>query len=136
MFKIAICGSPDYVSERKVAALVKKIYNQFGPTATILSGGNDKGVEKWVKKYALEFNLKYSEYNPSFTGYRMYSALPESYYGKGFHISHFYDRYRKMLDAADKLFIFIGPSGKLEPDLEYLQKNAIKKKVPFICLID
>lgn len=132
MFKIAVCGSKDYVSERKVAELIKKVYDQFGPTATIISGGSESGTEKWAKKYALEFNLKYLEYNPSFTGHKMYSALPEDYYGKGFHISHFYDRYRKMLDVTDKLFIFVGPTGKLESDLEYLQKNAVKKGVPFI----
>ena len=130
MEKIGIVGSKDYFSQRKVAEFIRKIHSQFGPTAIIMSGGNDQGAERWAKKYALEFNMQYQEYNPSFTGQRMYSAMPESYFGKGFHPSHFYDRYRILLNNVDKLIIFVHQSGKLESDLEYLHKNAIKRGIP------
>jgi hypothetical protein len=134
MYNIGIVGSKDYVFEMKVGNFVKKIYDQFGNTATILSGGNEKGAEKWAKKYALEFGLPFKEFNPAYTGYRMYSALPEEYYKKGFHPSHFYDRYRILLNSVDRLVIFAQESSKLEPDLEYIHKRAVKQQVPCIII--
>jgi hypothetical protein len=132
MYKIAIIGSKDYVRESNVAKFVKRIYDQFGKTATILSGGTDQGAERWAKKYSLEFSMIFKEYNPSYTGYRMYSAMDESYYGKGFHPSHFHDRYKHMIYEADRLVIFVERGAKLEPDLQYAIKQAEKKKIPFI----
>lgn len=129
MYNIAIIGSRDYVRESKVASFVKKIRDQFGKTATILSGGNDIGAEKWVKKYSLELGLNYKEYNPSFTGQRMYSALEEEYYGKGFHPSHYYDRYRRMLNNADRLVVFLPESNKNEKEIEYALNLAKKQKI-------
>lgn len=134
MYKIAVIGSKDYVRESHVAGFINKIKNQFGPTATVLSGGNDTGTEAWVKKYSLELGLKFKEYNPSYTGYRMYSALNETYYGKGFHPSHFYDRYKRMLQEADKLIVFAHNNLKLEADLQYAIKEAKKKNISCIII--
>jgi len=133
MEKIGIVGSKDYYSQRRVAEFLKKIHDQFGPTATIISGGNDTGAERWVKKYALEFGMAYKEYNPSFTGQRMYSAMGEKYFGKNFHPSHFYDRYKQLLFEVDKLVIFMQGSA-LETDLDYIYKLAIKRKIPHVIL--
>lgn len=134
MYKIAIIGSKDYTISSKVAKFIQKIYQSFGPTATILSGGSDSGAEQLAKKYALEFNLPYKEYNPSFTGYRMHSALPETYYGKGFHPSHFFDRYKKMVESADKLIVFVPTGHELDRDLETAIKLAKKKNIPCVII--
>ncbi len=132
MYSIAIIGSKDYVRESKVASFVKRIRDQFGNTATILSGGTDQGAERWAKKYSLDFGLRYKEYNPSFTGHRMYSALNEEYYGKGFHPSHYYDRYRRMLDEADRIVVFLPNPNRVEKEIEYVLKLAEKKKISSI----
>jgi len=134
MYKIAIIGSKDYVRESNIASFINKIKKQFGPTVTIISGGTDIGTEYWVKKYTLELGLKFKEYNPSYTGYRMHSALKESYYGKGFHPSHFYDRYKRMLQEADRLIVFAENYSNLEADLEYAIKLAKKKNISHIII--
>lgn len=129
MRRIAITGSLNYVKESKIRKAIRKIYEQYGDTATILSGGTDRGPETWVKKYALEFGLKYKEYNPSYTGQRMYSALDESYYGKGYHMSHTYDRYKRMLWNTDDLVVFLPENWKTEEELVYLLKLAKKRNI-------
>lgn len=129
MYSISMIGSDDYVKESKVAMFIKKIRDQFGNTATILSGGSDRGAEKWVKKYSLDLGLRYKEFNPSFTGFRMYSALEEEYYGKGFHPSHYYDRYRRMLSESDRLIVFSPNPTRIEKPLEYALKIAKKSKI-------
>jgi len=129
MYKIAIVGNSDYVKKSKVGNFIKKIKDQFGPTATILSGGTELGPESWVKEFSIDFNLKYKEFNPSFTGHNQYSALNESYYGKKFHPSHFYDRYQRMLFECDRLVIF---ANSLTKELEYLIQKSKKRNIPYI----
>ena len=62
----------------------------------------------------------------------MYSALNEEYYGKGFHPSHYYDRYRRMLDEADRIVVFLPNPNRVEKEIEYVLKLAEKKKISSI----
>lgn len=133
MYKIAITGHPDYIKKSKIGKFIKKLKDEFGPTVTILSGGNEAGPEFWVKEFALDFNLIYKEYNPSYTGHNKYSAIYESYYGKKPHISHYYNRYSKMVSNSDKLVIF-NSEKKFTSELIYLIKCADKKNVPYIII--
>lgn len=128
MIKIAITGENDYPSKRKIMQFMKKLKDKYGPTVTVLSGGVTE-PEKLAKKYALELGFTYKEYNPSFLGEKMYSAMPSDYYGKGQHYSHYFDRYRHMVTATEYLVIFQKKSKTLEPTLQYLIKEAEKKKV-------
>lgn len=129
MRKIAITGSTSYLKESKVRKFLKKIYEQYGDTATILSGGNDSGPERWVKKYALEMGMQYREYNPSYTGQRMHSALEENYYGKGYHFSHDYDRYTKMMWDSENLVVFLPENWKSEREIVHVIKQAKKRNI-------
>lgn len=114
MYNIGIIGSNNYFKQDKVLALFEKIKFTFGKTATILSGGNEKGIERDVKKLALDLGMKYKEYNPSWSGYNLYSQCEEKYYGKKFHCSHAYDRYKQLVNNCDYLFIFIDKSNELQ----------------------
>lgn len=129
MYKIGISGNPDYVKKSSVGAFIKKVKDQFGPTATILSGGTDRGPESWAKEFSIDFNLQYKEFNPSFTGHNQYSALYESYYGKKFHPSHLYDRYQRMILECDRVVIF---ATSLTKELEFLIKKTKKRNIPYI----
>lgn len=106
MFKIAIIGSKSCVDKtRAIKEFLFKVKTTYGSTATILSGGNESGIEKDVKKIALEFGLPYHEFNPAFSGKNSFSALSEEYYKKGFHPSHFQHRYECLLGKAERLII-------------------------------
>lgn len=128
MPNIGIIGTESYKNIIPIRDLFKKIKGNFGTHATILSGGNDTGVENIAKKLALELNLNYKEYNPSYTGHRINSALPREYYGKGYHYSHLMDRYKRLVISCDYLFIFIDKENSLTKELEYAQKYALKLK--------
>lgn len=104
--RISIIGSSNCIDKgKKVQDFLFKVKQQFGETATIFSGGNETGIEYEVKKYSLEFGLKYKEFNPSFTGQNLYSFLSEEYFGKGKHPSHYHHRYIELLKRTDRLVI-------------------------------
>lgn len=134
MYKIAIIAPPDCYRETVVKEFMYKVKNTFGQTATILSGGNDTGVEKLVKMLSLEFGMTYKEYNPSFTGHNLYSALEPSYYTKGKHYTHYIHRYMIMLSEAERLVIVRQEDSKDWKIYAQIEKVAQKrnKKMVFI----
>lgn len=129
--KIGIVSGKDVRDTRAAAQLMKRIKSEFGKYATICTGGNDSEFDSTIKKYALMFEMQYTEFNPSYTGHKLYSHEPESYYGKGYHPSHQMDAYRRLLIFVDRLFIFKATEDR---DLDYLIKNATKSKKKFVVL--
>lgn len=129
MYSIAIIGSKTCFKTKEVKEFLFKVKTTFGETATILSGGNGEGIERDVKKYALEFGLNYKEYNPAYTGKNLYSALSDEYYTKGYHGSHFLHRYEYMLSRTDRLVIGKSEDSKDWKLYETIFKKAEKKSI-------
>jgi hypothetical protein len=130
---VGIIGSKTFHRPTLVKELLYSIKTSFGPLATIVTGGQLDGIETDVKKYCLEFEINYKEFNPSFTGWNKYSFMGEKYFGKNFHPSHFDDRYKQLIYKADALFL--GIDG--EKDEKYFKKFvnlAVKKGIKSVLL--
>ena len=82
---IAIIGSPKYDSVRAVRDFLFNIKQKLGTDVNIITRGNKDGCEKWVRKYALEFGFRYTEYNSAHTNRNLYSGMNNDYYDKPYH---------------------------------------------------
>ena len=131
MIKIGVFGDKDYVKDSSVVQLMKSIYDRYGPSPTILSGGA-QGPDQLVKKYALHYGMKFVEFNPSYTGFKMYSAENKNYYGKSFHISQEFDRYKKLIQSAEKVVLFGNYNNR--PALKYAHGLLVKRKKDFVVI--
>ena len=129
--KIAIIGSRDWQSRRKVQDVLSRL-KQLDEPVTILGQGGTEGAAAMVKKYALEFGMNYSEFNPSYTGRNLYSAMPDTYYGKKYHFSQLLHRMTLIANACDKMIIL--SSGKLDPQLDTAYKRATKLQKSVVIL--
>ena len=134
MITIGMIGPETCFKKTEAKELLFKIKQTYGSTATVFSGGNQEGVERDIRKYALEFGLKYKEFNPSFTGSNGYSFLPESYFKKNYHFSHFGHRYEEMLRRIDRLVVFEQADDKKWKIYESLIKKAEKKGIKTMIL--
>ncbi len=85
MTRVALIGSERYENRMEIKDLVFKLKNLYGDNLILISRGNQNGVEKWVKKWALEMGVKYIEYNLASTPMNLYSGMTESYYEKPYH---------------------------------------------------
>lgn len=128
--KVAIIGNTGWQNKRKVRDVLFELKQRFGPDLTVLGAGGNEGANFMVRKYALEFEMQYQEYNPSFSGYNLYSALPESYYGKKYHFSQLHHRMKMLSQNCDYLMILTNET-KLDPVLKtaYNTANKSEKKV-------
>lgn len=128
--KIAVIGNTGWQNKRKVRDVLFELKQRFGPEVVIIGAGGNEGANYMVRKFALEFEMKYQEYNPSFSGYNLYSALPESYYGKKYHFSQLHHRMKMLAESCDYLMILTNET-KLDPVLKtaYNTANKSEKKV-------
>ena len=108
--KVAIIGSRKYENVRKVKELLTSLKRKFGDQLIIISGGAKSGADRHARKYALEFGISYKEYNPAHTQRNLYSAMPNNYYGRPYHVSQFFHRNGLIAKSCDVIAAFI-PKG-------------------------
>jgi hypothetical protein len=132
MTKVAIIGNTNWQNRRKIQETLRGIKQRFDEVMIVGAGGHE-GANSMVRKYALEFGMKYMEYNPSFSGYNLYSAMPESYYGKQYHFSQLHHRMKLIAENCDYMMILNNES-KLDPVLKTAYNNINKLKKPVVIL--
>ena len=133
--RIALVGSWQYTNRRKIKDFIFKIKQQYGDSAIIISSGGGRapnlvaegrigiGAEGYVKKYTLEFGLRYEEYPPYHYEWDMYCPLDKKHYGKPFSVSNFNKKNLQIAAKASHIVMFVprgvkwGKDGKEEIDL-------------------
>ena len=108
--KVAIVGSRMYENTRKIKDALYQLKQKFADDLIVISGGAQHGADKFARKYALEFGIKYQEYNPAHTHKNLYSAMSDNYYDKPYHVSQFHHRNMLIARDCDVMMAFI-PNG-------------------------
>ena len=127
--KVAVIGSRDYQNIRKIKLTLFELKRKFGDKLIIISGGAKYGADKFARKYALEFGMRYREFNPAHTTKNLYSAMSDSYYEKPYHVSQFH--HRNMLIARDcNVMIAFIPNGESSNGSMSAIKQAKKLNKP------
>ena len=104
--RVAIIGSRTYENKRKIRDMIFKLKQTFGTNLEIVSGGSHHGADKYAKKFSLELGVSYKEFNPAHTAKNLYSVLPESYFGKPYHVSQLFHRNELIAKYCDKMIAF------------------------------
>ena len=104
--RVALIGSQTYENRTEIKDLVWNLKQKVGDELIIVTRGNKQGVEKWVRKFALEMGVKYIEYNPAHTTMSLYSGMNEDYYGKPYHPTQPLHQYDCVVRNSDKIIYF------------------------------
>lgn len=107
LVKVAIIGSRTYENKRKIRDMIFKLKQKFGESLEIVSGGAQNGADKYAKKYSVEMGVRYREFNPAHTVKNLYSAMPDNYYSKPYHVSQLFHRNELIAKYCDKMIAFI-----------------------------
>jgi len=133
MIKVAVIGNTGWQNKRKVQETLQMLKRRFVDELVVIGAGGNEGANSMVRKYALEFGIKYKEYNPSFSGYNLYSAMPESYYGKQYHFSQLHHRMKLIAQQCDYMMIMTNES-ELDPVLKTAYNGTKKLNKPVVIL--
>ena len=108
--KVGIVGSRKYTNKNKIKDFIYELKEVFGDKVEIVSGGCKFGADKYAKKFALEFDMKYVEFPAVHESYNMHCILPRYKYGKPYAVWHFFERNKDIAKYSDKIVAFI-PEG-------------------------
>jgi UDP-glucose 6-dehydrogenase len=133
MKQVAVLGNTNWQNRRKIQKTLTELKHRFANEVTVLGAGGKEGANSMIRKYTLEFGLNYKEYNPSFSGYNLYSAMPKTYYGKQYHFSQLHHRMKLLAQNCDYMIIMTNEE-KLDPVLKTAYNNVNKLKKPVVIL--
>ena len=110
MKKVGIVGSRRYLNKKKIKEFVFKLMEKFGDDVEIVSGGCKYGADKYAKKFALEFDMRYVEFPPFHEAYNQHCILERDDYGKPYSVSNYFRRNKQIAKYSDYVVAFI-PKG-------------------------
>ena len=128
----AVIGNKNWQNRRKVQETLQGLKSKFDEVVIVGAGGSD-GANSMIRKYALEFGMNYKEYNPSYSGYNLYSAMPKTYYGKSYHFSQLHHRMKLIAQNCDYMIIMTNES-TMDPFLKTAYSNINKQNKPVVLL--
>ena len=123
--RVGIVGSRRYENKKKIKDFIFKLKQEYGKDTIIVSGGCKNGADKYAKKYALELGLQYEEYPPFHEVHNLYCVLPESCYGKPYHVKYYFARNKLIAQHSDIVVAFI-PEGHISNGTTSTLKYAEK----------
>ena len=76
MVKILITGNSIFQSNNLIKDFIFELSKRYNKDEVVIATfASDYGVEKFVRKYALEFNVNYGEFNPYHCEQKMYEII-------------------------------------------------------------
>ena len=131
--KVAIIGSREYANIRKIKDTLFQLKQKFGGDLIIISGGAKNGADLYARKYALEFGIRYREFNPAHTIKNLYSAMSGLYYEKPYHVSQFHHRNMLIARDCDVMLAFISNGVSADGSMSAVkQAKKLNKPVTII----
>ena len=104
--RVALIGSPKHENRGEVKELIWNLKKKFGDELILITRGQSAGIERWVRKFALEMGVKYIEYNSASTRMSLYSGMNKEYYGKPYHPTQPLHQYDCVVNGSDKIYHF------------------------------
>ena len=128
--KVGIVGSRKYTNKNKIKDFIYELKEVFGDEVEIVSGGCKFGADKYAKKFALEFDMKYVEFPAVHESYNIHCILPKYKYGKPYAVWHFFERNKEIAKYSDKINAFIPMGIKSNGPMNTIEHaQKMKKKV-------
>ena len=106
MVKIAIIGSRGYTNKRKIKEFIFKLKEQVGGKLEIVSGGAKEGADKYAKRFALDFDVNYSEFPAYHEPHNIHCVLEAFKYGKPYSVGNYHRRNKDLVEYSDKVVAF------------------------------
>lgn len=109
MKKIGIVGSRKYKEFKNVENLILKLNKKYNGIV-VVSGGQQRGVDGFAKKAAINNNISYVEFPPMHYLHNSYCIHDKSFYGQPYRVTNYFKRNKEIAMYSDIVFGFI-PEG-------------------------
>lgn len=90
----------------------------------IVSLGEEFGADKYIKKFASQFELKYTEFLPYHKNWNIHCQEPAFLFGKKYSARYYFMSYGKFVNYCDKIVFFaVEEKERQHPIIEMTKKK-------------
>tara|TARA_R100001377_G_C3090498_1_gene75677 strand:- start:47 stop:520 length:474 start_codon:yes stop_codon:yes gene_type:complete len=133
IMKVAIIGSRQYTNKRRIQEFIFKLKKKYGSGLEVVSGGQKDGADGFAKKYAIEFDIKYSEFPPAHYSFNQHCVRESFRYGRPYATWHYHDRNKHLIEYSDVVVAFTIKE-EISNGTESALKEAIKKEKKYVII--
>ena len=131
--RVCLIGSSYWSNKKKIKDTILGLKERFGDNLDIVSGGNTFGADPIIKKYSLEMDCNYKEFNPAHTQQNLYSVMPSTFFEKNYTPKNFFVRNKIMIGYSDCIMLFIPKDKKTKSELNIIKcSKKMNKKIVII----
>jgi|15BtaG_2_1085339.scaffolds.fasta_scaffold00531_7 hypothetical protein len=131
--RVCLIGSSYWSNKIKIKDTILGLKNKFGDDLVIVSGGNSFGADPIIRKYSLEMDCNYKEFNPAHTQQNLYSVMPENFFNRIYSPKNFFVRNKIMVGYSDCIILFIPKNKKTKSELNVIKcSKKMNKKIVII----
>lgn len=124
--KVCITTSNNFDNKSAIKDAIWNLVQSY-PDVTIASLGKEMGLDRFIKKCALEFDAKYIEFNEFHTPYNLYSYMPERMYKKSKSQRNTFIRNTAIASSCKVCLIFMRNNTDYDISIQDLVKRFEKK---------
>ena len=99
-------GNKHFAKKQEIKDLMWMFKQQLVDQLEIVSLGRAYGADKFVKQFAVGFNIKYSEIIPYHSRWNQYCVDKPFMFEKNFSPRYYFSSYKKFVQYCDKIVIF------------------------------
>ena len=114
---LGIVGTKLYENKLNIKTLLWTLKNKFNNDIYIITRGVNTSTDKYVKKYCIEFEIKYGECLPYHKNWNNYSIQESFLYNKPYLPKWFFVNNKKFIDYCDTFVSFGKITEKTDIDL-------------------
>ena len=129
--KIGVTGSPNYLKKIKIKKFIWQLKEKFKDDLVIISFNKSYGTDKFVKKFTLDFDIKYEEFVPYHNRWNNFCVEQAFLFNKQYKPRYYHMINSKFIDYCDIIFIFSDKILKFENTLIKLAEKKDKKLLIF-----
>lgn len=104
--KIGVIGNINYYNKFKIRDFLWSL-KQKKQNVSVITCGSDSSIDKFVKKYCIEFNIKYEDSTPYHKHWNNYTIEPKYLYEKAYSPKWYFVNNNNFVNYCDA-FVFFG----------------------------
>ena len=131
--RVCLIGSPYWSNKKKIKDTILGLKERFQENLVIVSGGNAFGADPIIKKYSLEMDCNYKEFNPSHTQQNLYSVMPRTFFERDYSPKNFFVRNKIMVGYSDCIILFMPKNKRTKSEFNIIKcSKKMGKKIVII----
>ncbi len=128
--RVGIIVTKHFEAKKKIKDMVFKLKQELGSDVEIITTGETDCFEKFVKLYAIDFDMAYKEFIPAHKEKTLYSVSKPNFYGQEYSKKNEFVRDKMFASYIDYLIVFhdkrdIDERTYLINNVQKLQKNIV-----------